>query len=200
MHLIGKVKVALILWLAALLPATAQDGVAIRADDAARLQALDASIGSALRQALADGDAADIRILVAGLEGAPLPTPEAARLLPGEWQCQTIKIGRILPLVVYQPFRCHAGPDGSFEKLTGSQRTRGQAVQLGDQLIYLGTGFVAGEEPPPYADLPPVVDPQAVPQFMPQIGVIELTGPDRGRIIFPRPHLESETDILLLSR
>ncbi|WP_182912813.1 DUF4893 domain-containing protein [Paracoccus onubensis] len=192
------------------LPATAQESPAdqphladmteIRADDARRLQELDASAGAALRQAFAGGAPEDIAELTKALAGAPLSPEDALAALPGEWSCRTIKLGKNLPLVVYQEFRCLVSENGEFEKLSGSQRSRGKLHLDGERLVYLGTGFVSGETPVPYADLPEQVDTQTTPQLMPEIGVVEMTAPDHARILFPDPYLESRMDLILLRR
>lgn len=200
---IRKADWALALALFAALPAAAgtlEDGAFIRTDDEVRLAGLDAAAGGALRGALAEGAPADLAVLIDGLEGAAMRPETALALLPGEWECRMLKLGGGLALVVYAPFRCRAGADGRFEKLTGSQRTLGALHSDAGRLVYLGTGFVAGETPPDYTNLPEAVDPQAVPQFMPEVGLVEITGPDRGRIIFPRPYLESDLNLLLLRR
>lgn len=175
------------------------DGTAIHPDDDRRLGAFHAAAGDALLQAFAGGDPAEVAMLADILQGAPLPPDQALPLLAGEWACRTIKIGGLLPLTVYPPFRCRIGSDGSLEKLTGSQRTRGRIHRDGDRLVYLGVGFIAGDAPPPYADLP-AFDPQASPQRTPQIAVVQMTGKTGGRVMFPAPHLESRFDILTLSR
>ena len=45
-----------------------------------------------------------------------------------------------------------------------------------------------------------MIDPAASPQVTAAPGVVEMTGPDRGRILFPYPMLESTLDVLVLSR
>ncbi|WEF25674.1 DUF4893 domain-containing protein [Paracoccus sp. S3-43] len=175
------------------------DGTAIHPDDGRRLGEFHAAAGDALLQAFAGGDPADVAMLADVLQGAPLPPDQALPLLAGEWICRTIKIGGLLPLTVYKPFRCRIGGDGSFEKLTGSQRTKGRIHRDGDRLVYLGVGFIAGDTPPPYADLP-VFDPAASPQRTPEVAMIEMIDRTRGRVMFPAPHLESRFDILTLSR
>lgn len=199
MHLIGKVK-AFSAMAALLLMPLAATGEPLRSDDRERLAALDASLGRALRAAFAGGGADELALLRDGLRGTAMAPEAAMELLPGDWNCRMIKLGRNLPIVVYQPFRCRADGDGGFEKLTGSQRTRGALHLVEGQLLYLGTGFVAGEEPPDYAELPEAVEPYSVPQFMPEIGLVEMVSETAGRIIFPQPHLESETNLLVLTR
>lgn len=181
-------------------PATAASPVTLRPDDIARLERLDASFGNAMRQALAGGAREDVMRLTAGLAGQPLTAEQAAGRLAGDWSCQMIKLGDTTALTVYQPFQCAAGTDGIFEKLTGSQRTKGSIFIHDGQLIYAGTGFIADDTPPPYEDLPAEVNPQATPQRMPEVGLVEMTGPDRGYILFPDPYLESQMNVMLLTR
>jgi hypothetical protein len=193
----AQMALALSLVLAAPLHA----GPLARADDLRRLERLDEAAGEALLGAFAAGDPQDLNIVADALAGTPLPPAEAMAYLPGDWQCRMIKMGENgLPLVVYPDFRCVATADGSFEKRTGSQRTKGQISPEGDALIYLGTGFIAGDDPPAYADLPAATDPATTPQRLPEIGRVELTGPNSGRILFPLPHVESRFNILMLSR
>lgn len=187
-----------------LVPAAGQsqqlaDGTALRADDARRLAEYHMAAGEALLDAFSGGDPADLAILADVLHGDPLPPDQAGAVMPGDWSCRTIKMGRLLPITVYQPFRCRIASDGSLEKLTGSQRTKGQIHQDGDRLVYLGTGFIAGDTPPAYADLPPSSD-ASDPQRMAEVGVVEMIDENRGRVMFPDPYLESRFNILTLSR
>ena len=176
------------------------DATKIRADDARRLNDLDTSAGAALRQAFAGGKPEDIAEVTKALSEPALPADDALTALPGEWSCKTIKLGGNLPLTVYSEFRCRVSESGEFEKLTGSQRTKGTLHLDGENLVYLGTGFVSGETPVPYADLPEDADPQATPQLMPEVGVVEMTSSDHARILFPDPYLESRMDLLVLRR
>ncbi len=66
--------------------------------------------------------------------------------------------------------------------------------------VYLGTGYIAGDTPPPYADLPTTTDPAATPQRVPEVGIVEVVSPTRARILMPLPMLESDLNILLLTR
>lgn len=180
-------------------PAFAEE-IALRPDDAERLAQLDATTGQALRDAFAGATADEGRALASALSGQALPAEQALSVIPGEWSCQMAKLGGNLPVVIYTPFRCVARKDGSFEKVSGSQRTVGRMQADGDRLLYLGTGFIAGDTPPAYADLPQAIDPGVTPQRFPEIGVVEMTGTNSGRILFPAPHVESRLNILILSR
>lgn len=114
--------------------------------------------------------------------------------LTGTWQCRTIKAGGLGPLVVYGWFKCRVSDDGSgwmLEKITGSQRTKGRFYDDGEKRsIYLGSGFVAGEEPKRYG-AGPKTD---------QVGYAFRTGPDAWRIEFPAPYYESKLDIIEFKR
>lgn len=176
------------------------DGGRLRADDLRRLSQVDRSYGQALRQAMAGADEGDLQLLLAALRGQPMTVGDARAAMPGDWSCQMMKVGGGLPLVVYAPFKCRADTGGGFEKLTGSQRTKGDLFDWESQLIYVGTGFVWDSSPVPYADLPEEADPSAYPQLMPEVGIVELTDADAGRIIFPDPYLESRMNVLVLRR
>ena len=180
---------------------TLADGTTIRADDAGRLAMLDESYGSALRQALEGGAPADVAVLTRALSGAPRDVaPEA---MAGDWSCRVIKVGKINPVTAYDPFRCRvtvAGGAATFEKLSGSQRVRGTIHRDADRLVLLGVGYIAGDPAPDYASLPESLDPSATPQVTSNPGIVQMTGADSGRILFPYPTLESTMDVLVLSR
>uniref|UniRef100_UPI0035A89D4B DUF4893 domain-containing protein n=1 Tax=Mesorhizobium sp. LHD-90 TaxID=3071414 RepID=UPI0035A89D4B len=114
--------------------------------------------------------------------------------MTGNWQCRTIKAGGLAELVVYGWFKCRVTDNGSgwqLEKLTGSQRTSGRFFDDGaKRLIYLGSGFVAGERIKPYGAGPE----------SDQVGYVFRTGPSEWRIEFPAPHYESKLDILEFKR
>ena len=188
---------------AAPLALSAQEAAPIRAEDQARIDGLDAAAGQALRQVLGEGDSQQIADATAALRGTGgAAGPEAIAALEGDWSCRMTKIGGNLPSVSYPPFRCRfARMEGvmTFEKLTGSQRTRGFLRTEGDRVIYLGSSFVQGEEPKGYAEFPETVDPSAG-ETLPDAGVLEITGPASARILFPRPYRESVLNVLTLTR
>ena len=174
----------------------------LRDDDAERLDFYHETVGMALIEALNGGAPADVAALAGALAGAPLP---ASALSPeGDWQCRTMKLGKLLPLTVYGRFRCRitASGDGTwlFEKLSGSQRTRGTIWVDGGRAIYAGTGYVNDNVPTPYAELPLAVLSGSGPQETPDVAVFEQVDARRARLVFPAPHLESRLDILELTR
>lgn len=189
-------------------PAAAQDqtaladGTAIRAEDAARLEGIETALGRAVLES-ARAEAGDLGRALAGLRGDPLPAEEVdAALIEGEWRCQMTKLGGIAGAISYDPFRCVVTAEGGtigFEKLTGSQRTRGTIHRDADGLVYLGSSFVHGEAPLPYADFPETVDTSGT-ETLPDVGRVEIVSDERGRIIFPFPYRESTINILTLTR
>lgn len=182
------------------LPTAAQEP---RPDDRARLDQLDTAIGRALRQVLAEGSEADLAAATAALRGAALPAEQVTvEALAGDWQCRMTKIGGILPLVEYPPFRCRIElRDGvlHFDKLTGSQRSSGTLQILDGAWVYLGSTFVQGEAPLPYRDFPAELDTSAG-ETLPDAGLLEITGPGRARLLLPLPYRESLLNVLTLTR
>ena len=132
-----------------LLPVSAWAETTLRPADSARLDNFDAAFGDAMMQGLAGGEAGDVAALTRALSGQPQVAFSAD--LQGEWSCRTIKLGGISPLVAYSPFKCRftASDRGfTFEKLTGSQLTRGEITLRAGRAIYAGVGYVRGETPP----------------------------------------------------
>lgn len=159
--------------------------------DKARLEKYDATRKEALQEAKA-GLAPEVAILDAIVSKKPVSFSDFD--MTGAWQCRTVKAGGIGELVVYGWFRCRVSDDGSgwmLEKLSGSQRTKGRFYTDGDtRLIYLGSGFVAGEKPAAYGQGPDTD----------QVGYAFRTGPSAWRIEFPAPYYESKLDILEFRR
>ena len=176
---------------------TAQD---IRPADLDRLAAFDEFFGMAVRDALAEGAPNDVAILLEALSGPAGPlAPE------GEWNCRTIKMGNLLPLVVYSNFRCRIEPDDHMTyrlvKLTGSQRLEGTIYDGGAEALFLGVGHVGDAPDLFYHQFPPTDQtPIGANQTTPDVGLFEQMGPNRARLMFPAPILESEFDILYLTR
>lgn len=177
-------------------PATAQE---VRPADRPRLEAFDATLGHALLTAFAGASPGDAALLARALAGQP------GELRPeGDWSCRTLKLGGLLPLVVYEPFRCRIARTApgvfAIEKLTGSQRLRGTIFDREGRALYLGVGFVDGGPAASYDQLPPeqvAVEPG---QTHPQVGAFEQAGPNQARLLLPEPFFESRFDILWLTR
>ena len=125
----------------------------------------------------------------AALGGGPIPN--------GDYRCRVIKLGArspgLLDYVAYPAFVCRIGRQGEaqdFAKLTGSQRYVGR-IFPGDTLrqVFLGT-IVLGDES------------RAMQYGRDEernvAGFVERIGPRRWRMLMPRPHFESQIDVLEL--
>lgn len=187
------------------LPLTAgAEAPGIRPPDARRLQFLDASLGAALRQAFGAGDAEALAVVEEALAGVPLTGAEVAP--EGDWACRTIKLGGGVPAVAYGAFRCRIEKTGTgrwrLTKTSGSQRMTGELTYLeGMELRYLGVGHVGTRPATGYAGLPPEDQTPVEPnQTHAVAGILEQMSPDRARLLLPAPILESQFDVLYLTR
>jgi len=163
--------------------------------DRGRLRDWRSAFVDALGSARAGGHAADLAregVLLepdAALGGGPIPN--------GMYRCRVIKIGAkssaMLNYVAYPAFDCRvraAGDVQQFAKLTGSQRQVG-SIFPGDALrqVFLGT-LVLGDEA---RAMQYGRDTQRD-----VAGFVERIGPNRWRLIMPRPHFESQMDVMEL--
>ena len=125
----------------------------------------------------------------AALGGGPIPN--------GSYRCRVIKVGArspgLLDYVAYPYFTCRIEQKGavqSFLKLTGSQRQAG-VIFPGDPLrqVFLGT-LVLGDEARAmhYGQ----DEQRNVAAF------VERIGRARWRMVMPRPHFESQLDVMEL--
>lgn len=149
---------------------------------------------SALAAARAGGHGADIaregRLLEPDAAlGGPIPN--------GAYRCRVIKVGAksagLLNYVAYPYFACRIEQSGavqSFLKLTGSQRQVG-ALFPGDPLrqVFLGT-LVLGDEARAMQ--------YGGDEQRDVAGFVERIGPQRWRMVMPRPHFESQLDVMEL--
>ncbi|MFC5585736.1 DUF4893 domain-containing protein [Nitratireductor kimnyeongensis] len=156
--------------------------------DAARLDAYERIRAEAVKQAKSGGAASDVAILEE-IEKRDQRSFDGFDLA-GEWECRTIKAGGLVPLVVYDWFRCKVGDDGAswvLEKLTGSQRTRGRFyTDTDNRLIYLGSYYVSTDRPPSYGSG----------RESDQVAYVFRGRDDGWRMEFPAPERESVLDIL----
>jgi len=125
----------------------------------------------------------------AALGGGPIPN--------GDYRCRVIKLGAksqgLLDYVSYPAFDCRitqAGQVQDFAKLTGSQRQIG-SIFPGDPLrqVFLGTLVLADENRAMRYGRDTERD---------VAGYVENIGPNRWRLIMPRPHFESVMDVMEL--
>lgn len=164
-------------------------------NDRKRLRDWRAAFVEGLDAARKSGHAADI-----AREGALLD-PDAARTggaVPnGAFTCRVIKLGAksagMLDYVSYSPFVCRIDQERDlqgFAKLTGSQRPVG-LIFPGDALrqVFLGTLVLGDErEARQYGQ----DDTRDVAAF------VERIGPNRWRLVMPRPAFESQIDVIEL--
>jgi hypothetical protein len=164
----------------------------ITAADRQRMEKYDETRAAALAEAKAGGAVGDLAALdkVANAQ----PQSWSGFDMTGRWQCRTIKVGGISPLVVYGWFKCRVSDDGSgwmLEKTSGSQRTKGRFFDDGDKrLTYLGSFYIAGDPVKPYGGGPD----------SDQFGYVFRTGGKAFRIELPAPRYESKLDILEFRR
>ena len=121
--------------------------------------------------------------------GGPIPN--------GDYRCRVIKLGAksegFLDYVSYPPFSCRIGQRGAlqtFAKLSGSQRPVG-LIFPNDSVrqVFLGT-LVLGDE-------------RRAMQYGEDetrnvAGFVERIGSGRWRLVMPRPHFESQLDVMEL--
>ena len=163
--------------------------------DRTRLREWRTAFTEALRAARASGSATDI-----AREGALLE-PDAAQsggTIPnGTYRCRVIKLGArspgLLNYIAYPYFTCRIGPAGSlqsFAKVTGSQRQVG-TIFPNDPLrqVFLGTVALGDEQSAMQYGRDSERD---------VAGYIERIGPNRWRMIMPRPAFESVMDVMEL--
>ncbi|HVM37168.1 MAG TPA: DUF4893 domain-containing protein [Sphingomicrobium sp.] len=163
--------------------------------DRERLRDWRSAFTSGLRAARASGRAAEIAREGALLEpDAALP---GAAIPNGAYRCRMIKLGAKsaggLDYVAYPPFACRVRQERElqgFAKLSGSQRQVG-LIFPGDSLrqIFLGT-LVLGDEARAMQ--------YGRDRERDLAGFVERIGPGRWRLIMPRPHYESQIDVLEL--
>ena len=168
---------------------------AATADDRERLRDWRGTFVDALKAARAAGHGGAI-----DREGVLL-RPDSALgggIIPsGDYACRVIKLGArsqgMLEFVAYPYFTCRISAQGglqTFTKLTGSQRQVG-LIFPGDGLrqVFLGT-LVLGDESRAMQ--------YGSDRQRDVAGFIERIGPRRWRLVMPKPHFESQLDVLEL--
>ena len=165
------------------------------ADDRQRLADWRGSFVGALDAASKAGHAADIAKEGALLEPVAALGPPA--IADGLYKCRIIKIGAKaeggLPYVAYPSFYCRVKAERGlqrFNKFGGSQRYVG-LVFPGDAVrqVFLGT-LVLGDETRALQ--------YGQDELRDVAGYVERIGPNRWRMILPKPHFESRFDVMEL--
>ncbi len=152
--------------------------------------ALTGALGAATRAGYATDIAREGMLLQPDAAlGGPIPN--------GTYRCRVIKLGAKsegqLDYVSYPPFTCQVTQEAqlqSFAKLTGSQRQVGlifpsDAVRQ----VFLGT-LVLGDEASAMQ--------YGEDETRNVAGYAERIGPNRWRLLMPRPHFESQFDVMEL--
>ncbi len=164
-------------------------------DDRERLRDWRSTLTGAIEAARKSGHGAEI-----DREGALLH-PDAAlangAIPNGTYRCRVIKLGAKAPgnldYVVYPGFACQLRPTHQIQrldKLSGSQRYAG-VVFPNDAVreVFLGT-LVLGDENRALQ--------YGQDETRDVAGYIERIGPNRWRLIMPKPHFESQLDVMEL--
>lgn len=164
-------------------------------DDRERLREWRSTFVSALQAARSAGHSADIAregsLLApdAAIPGPPIPN--------GLYRCRVIKVGArsegLLNYIAYPGFRCRIRQERElqgFAKLTGSQRQVG-LIFPADALrqVFLGTLVLSDESTAMQYGADRERDVAAW---------VERIGERRWRMVMPRPHFESQLDVLEL--
>ena len=165
--------------------------------DRDRLDALTAAWAEALESARAGGQAPAVAAAGplldsrSGRDGAPPAS--------GAYRCRSLRVGTVDPdglaFIAYPAFRCrvllHDGVT-VFEKINGSQRTAGviipdtpaRAVLVGTEALGSETGFPA----------------YGADAARDRVAAVEQLGPDRWRLVFPRPTNGAILEVMELVR
>ncbi len=164
--------------------------------DRARLRDWRGAFDDGLTAARKAGHAADI-----AREGALL-APDAAigggGILNGQYACRIIKLGAkatgLLDYIAYPAFRCRVTPDHGLQRLAkmgGSQRVVG-LIFPGDAMrqVLLGTVVLGDERRALQYGQDSARD---------VAGYVERIAPNRWRLAMPRPHFESQLDVMELT-
>lgn len=163
-------------------------------DDRSRLRDWRATFVDAIAAARASGHSAEIAAQGRLLDpdaamGGPIPS--------GAYACRIIKLGAkapgLLDYVAYPAFNCRITADRDLQRLAkvgGSQRVVG-LIFPGDALrsVLLGT-LVLGDERRALQ--------YGQDETRDVAGFVERIGPNRWRVVMPRPHFESRLDVMEL--
>jgi hypothetical protein len=164
--------------------------------DASRLARLEEARSAGLSQAQGGGDMAAINAAL----GPSARGADGGEFL-GTWHCRQMKLGGVTPSIVYKWFTCRISNRGGhlfFEKVTGTQKTRGWLYPDGGSLVYLGASSAKGEPPHTYSGNGASLGATQTPDD--QIGRLSLIGAGHARLELPYPVQESTFDVIELRR
>jgi hypothetical protein len=164
--------------------------------DEGRLTRLDESRARGLREAARGASARDLAVLHGVLDPRSRPISEHALL--GTWQCRSMKLGGLAPDIVYSWFRCRVRQTGSglyFEKISGTEKMSGYLDTYDrGRFLFMGALTVKAERPKPYSGGNEGVG--APTSSGDVVGIVSGIGPNRARIEFPYPTIESTFDVI----
>jgi hypothetical protein len=188
---------------ALLLSTTAFDvaGQQISDFDRDRLARLDEARAKAMDEAAEAGIAERAAIdSVMEAESGPISEQE----LMGAWRCRIMKVGGYAPAKLYDWYHCRISETDSghlfFEKIDGGQLIAGTLDPIGDNsYVLLGAMSVKGAPRAVYSG-GPGAGAGAPTAISDQVGLVSMIGPDRARIEFPYPAIESTFDIIEMQR
>jgi hypothetical protein len=170
--------------------------VKLSAKDLARFAGFDGNRATAIAAAKATTDREELNYLndlAAVLAGNEMPITQQD--IVGDWRCRTLKLGGGLgSLTIYAFFRCRISAQGDaliFQKISGSQRTRGALYRVSNtRYVYVGAGTVNEDQPFPYGTKPDADE----------VAYLIRVGANRLRLEFPKPSYESDFDIMDLRK
>lgn len=169
------------------------EGLSLSDADAARLENLEESRRVGLANALR-AESQSERELVADLFTADSATMQAEQMA-GTYQCRTIKLGGLLPLIVYRWFTCEiavAGDGLVLQKTSGSQNFKGSLTPSGNAFTYRGALHYGYEDRPGAYGVDPERD---------QVGCLSVVGqPGHLMLELPQPRFESDHDVIEFRR
>ncbi|HHB82273.1 MAG TPA: DUF4893 domain-containing protein, partial [Devosia sp.] len=174
---------------------TIPDGFKLQASDVLRLSRLEISRSMGLAAALEMEDAGE-RKTISDLFDSEFTAIEQSRGLIGNYQCRTIKLGGVLPGVVYGWVDCEIFPEDAalvIRKTSGSQRFLGVLKQGGNGVVYRGALSYGYED---------VMGFYGENRERDQVGCISALGSEMDHFVLelPQPKFESVHDVIELRR
>ena len=167
----------------------------LRAGDTTRMKQLEISRSKGLAAALVSDNSGERAVVSALFTNGFKPIVDRYALI-GKYQCRTIKLGGIGPLVVYGWFSCEINVEENaltIVKTTGSQRFFGLLFAAGNGLAYRGALHYGYEsEFKYYGD----------DEKRNQVGCLSALDADAMHLVLelPEPYYESQHDVIEMVR
>ncbi len=166
--------------------------------DAQRLDNLPAIRQQAIAAAQQGGGKGDFSAIRSTLQPDGHAVPQAA--LTGSWRCRQMKLGGMMPYIVYTWFRCSIRPMHGglfFEKSNGTQKTEGFLYPERGAWVYLGASSAKNEPWHRYSGNGASIGADVTPDD--QIGLLTGIGNNHLRLEIPAVQ-ESILDVIELER